>query len=288
MAVPVSGRSVCRPIGNDVIVEAGIGNVPQHEFVLLGTGTSVGVPTIGCSCKVCTSGDPKLYRTRASAVISAPAGQILIDTGPDLRQQFLREGFSHADALFITHAHADHIYGLDDVRIFAAYRGLEPLPLYCDPPVEDILRHAFRYIFDENVYRHSKAAVPTIEIRRIDRPRVTILDEEITPIPLKHGPTDVLGVRWRNLAYCTDVNHIPEESWPLLEDLDVLILDAVRMQPHPTHFGLLQALEVIDRLKPKRAYLTHISCRLDPDEAAQHLPDHVQLAWDGQRFDLDG
>lgn len=259
----------------------------QREFLLLGTGTSVGVPAIGCQCKVCTSTDPKLHRTRASALITAPAGRILIDTGPDLRQQFIREGLSHADAILLTHHHADHIFGLDDVRVFSHYRAEEPLPLYCEPEVEEVIRRAYRYVFDAGTYLHSKTAVPSIEFRRIDRPTCRILNEELVPIPLKHGPTDVLGFRWQNVAYCTDVHQIPAESWPLLEGLDVLILDALRLTPHPTHLSLYEALEVIERLTPKRAYLTHISCRLDPDVAREHLPAHVELAYDGLRIQVD-
>ena len=258
----------------------------DREFILLGTGTSVGVPTIGCACDVCRSDNPRLHRTRASALVQTPAGRILIDTGPDLRQQFLREGLSHADAILMTHHHADHIFGLDDVRVFAHYRDGKPLPLYCDPDVEAVLRRAYFYVFDDSTYKHSKAALPLVEIRRIERPTCEILGTSFIPIPLKHGPTDVLGFRIGDLAYCTDVNHIPETSWPLLEGLDVLILDALRMTPHPTHFSLFEALAVIQRLAPKHAYLTHISCRLDPVEAAKHLPANVELSYDGLRIPI--
>ncbi|MBY0587833.1 MBL fold metallo-hydrolase [bacterium] len=254
------------------------------ELILLGTGTSVGVPVLGCQCKVCTSVDPKLHRTRASAVIATPAGRILIDAGPDLRQQFLREKFSHADAILMTHHHADHVMGLDDVRVFAHYRGDAPLPIYCDPEVESVIRRAFSYAFDPAVYLHSKTAVPIINFERIQRPSFQVLGVTITPIPLKHGPLDVLGFRVGDVAYCTDVNHIPEESFALLAGVKHLVLDALRLEPHPTHFGLMESLQAIERIQPTRAYLTHIACRLDPDEAARHLPSHVELAYDGLRI----
>jgi phosphoribosyl 1,2-cyclic phosphate phosphodiesterase len=257
------------------------------ELILLGTGTSVGIPVLGCQCKVCTSTNPKLHRTRASAVIATPAGKILIDAGPDLRQQFLREKLSHADAILMTHHHADHLMGLDDVRVFAHFRGEEPLPIFCDPDVETVIRRVFSYAFDPAVYLHSKTAVPLLALCRIERPNFRVLDEVIIPIPLKHGPLDVLGYRIGNVAYCTDVNHIPDDSWPLLEGVEHLVIDALRMQPHPTHFGLFETLEVIERIKPVRAYLTHISCRLDPEEAATHLPPHVELAYDGLRIPIN-
>lgn len=259
---------------------------PDRELILLGTGTSVGIPVLGCTCKVCRSTDPKLHRTRASALIVTPAGRILIDTGPDLRQQFLREGYSHADAILMTHHHADHVMGLDDVRVFAHFRGDQPLPIYCDPDVESVIRRAFSYAFDPSVYLHSKTAVPIITFERIPRPSFSVLGERIIPIPLRHGPLDVLGYRVGDVAYCTDVNHIPEESFPLLAGVRHLVIDALRMVPHPTHFGLHQSLEMIERIGPERAYLTHISCRLDPDEAAQHLPAHVELAYDGLRIPI--
>jgi len=257
---------------------------PTREFILLGTGTSVGIPLLGCGCDVCRSKNPKLHRTRSSAFLSSPFGGILIDTGPDLRQQFLREGLTHADAILMTHHHADHIFGLDDVRAFNIVRGGSPLPIYCDPDVEAVLRRAFAYAFDDSTFQHSKSSIPKIEFHRILRPRMEVLGEQVVPIPLKHGPTDVLGFRFGKLAYCTDVNEIPASSWELLEGVEILIIDALRMEPHPTHFSFYEALDIIERLGPRKAYLTHISCRLDPVEAARHLPPHVELGYDGLRI----
>lgn len=253
----------------------------HRTFLFLGTGTSSGVPTIGCQCPVCRSDDPRNKRTRASALVTTREGRLLIDAGPDLRQQFLREGLSHADAVLMTHHHADHILGLDDVRIFSYRMGGQPVPIYCDPDVDEVLRKVFFYALDPAIKHATVSSVPNIELRRIDRPVARILGEEIVPIPLGHGPYPVLGFRFGNLAYCTDVNRIPEESWRLLAGVETLILDALRLEPHPTHFTLTEALEVIDRVGPRRAYLTHISCKMDPEEAARRMPAHVQLAYDG-------
>lgn len=255
--------------------------VGGRQFLFLGTGTSAGVPTIGCQCAVCRSNDPKNKRTRASALVTTPQGRILIDAGPDLRQQFLRENLSHADAVVMTHHHADHILGLDDVRIFSYRIGGRPIPVYCDPDVEEVLRRVFFYALDPAIKHTSVSSVPNIELRRIDRPVTRILGEAVVPIPLWHGPYPVLGFRFGNLAYCTDVNRIPEASWELLSGVETLVLDALRFESHPTHFTLTEALEVIERIGPRRAYLTHISCRMDPEEAARRMPASVQLAYDG-------
>lgn len=273
-----------RSVGSGVSLTIEETSAPKREFVLLGTGTSIGVPAIGCQCTVCTSDDPRLHRTRASAVIVSEKGTILIDCGPDLRQQCLREKIGRIDAVLMTHQHADHILGMDDLRIFCYRFDGEALPILCEPDVEEAMRRSFWYAFDPQVKRHSKYAIPTVEFRRIDRPRFSVAGMSIEPIPLRHGYLDVLGFRVGNLAYCTDVNEIPAESWPMLEGLDTLILDALRLEPHPTHFSLKESLDVIEKLKPKRAFLTHVSCRLDPVEAAKLMPEHVALAYDGQRI----
>lgn len=255
----------------------------SRQFLFLGTGTSVGVPMIGCDCPVCQSDDPLHHRTRSSVLISSPAGNLLIDTAPDLRTQLLRERIGRVDAVLYTHSHADHVFGLDDVRVFAKYLG-KNLPIYCEPSVEEFIRTAFSYAFDPIVRDYPAGGVPMIEFQRIDRPLTRVLDHAVVPIPLLHGRYDVLGFRFGSVAYCTDVKEIPADSWPLLEDLDVLILDALRFTPHPTHLSFDESLEVIARVKPKRAYLTHISCRLDPHEARRRLPANVELAHDGLRF----
>jgi phosphoribosyl 1,2-cyclic phosphate phosphodiesterase len=257
----------------------------RRELVFLGTGTSSGVPVIGCTCPVCQSQDPRNRRTRASVLLESPAGRLLIDSGPDLRQQFLREKIPFAHALLFTHHHADHVFGLDDVRVFSRFLG-GPLPVYCEPATEAFIRKTFAYAFDPEVQRYPAGGVPKLEFHRIDRPSCRILDHDVTPIPLKHGRYDVLGFRFRDLAYCTDVNEIPETSWPLLADLDVLILDALRFEKHATHFSLEEALAAVERLRPKRAWLTHLSCQMDPYRARALLPAGTELAYDGLRVEF--
>ena len=257
----------------------------KRQFLFLGTGTSVGVPMVGCDCAVCASDDPKDQRTRCSVLIRSPAGNLLIDTPPDLRTQLLREKIGRVHAVLFTHYHADHVFGLDDVRVFAKYLD-GALPIYCDPPVEQFIRTAFAYAFDPVVKKYPAGGVPRIAFRRVDRPSFPMLDHQVVPIPLRHGGFDVLGFRIGPLAYCTDVNHIPEESWALLEGVEILILDALRFKPHPTHFSFDEAMVVVERLQPKRAYFTHISCRLDPIEARKRMPLGVELAYDGLCFDF--
>ena len=257
----------------------------QGEMILLGTGTSVGVPSIGCGCDVCLSDNPRNNRTRCSIVLGLPQGNLLIDTSPDLRFQLLREGIGIVHAVAYTHEHADHIFGLDDLRLFQFYLD-QPLPLYCEPPVEKRLRHSFDYAFTDREQTHV-GAVPRLEFERISTDPFEVLGARIQPIRLLHGPRfEVLGFRVGNVAYCTDTNQIPEESLALLEGLDVLILDALRHRPHVTHFSVEEAVELATRLRPKQTYFTHISHDLDYEETNAGLPAHMELAYDGQRIAL--
>lgn len=256
-----------------------------RRFVFLGTGTSVGVPAIGCDCPVCTATDLAQQRTRCAAAIQTASSTLLIDTPPDLRLQLLRERIRRVHAVLFTHYHADHIFGLDDVRVFGKYLGCS-LPVFCDPEVESFIRRAFSYAFEPQAKEAAAGGVPRIEFRRIERPRCTVLEHTVTPIPLRHGRYDVLGFRIGDLAYCTDTNAIPSESWGLLEGLDILVLDALRFTRHPTHFSFDEAIAVIERAKPRRAYLTHISCGLDPGAAKKRMPEHVMLAHDGLRLEF--
>jgi len=255
----------------------------DRELILLGTGTSHGVPMIGCECHVCRSSDPRNHRTRTGVVIRLATGNLLIDTSPELRIQLLRERIPVIHAVLYTHSHADHLFGLDDLRLFGHYLN-RPVPLYCEAAVEDQIRRAFHYAFVPPYPNDHPGAVPLLEFQRLTGERTEILGQEVVPIRLWHGKLPVLGYRFDNVAFCTDVSLIPDESWPLLEDLDVLIIDGLRDKPHPTHFSVDQALEVIARVKPRRAYLTHVSHQLEYTETNARLPAGVELAYDGLRI----
>lgn len=266
-------------------IEGGTSRDIRGKMLLLGTGTSVGVPCIGCDCEVCTGGNPRNHRTRTSAIVGLPEGNLLIDTAPDLRMQLLREKIGIVHAVIYTHEHADHLHGLDDVRLFPFLLG-HAMPIYAQPAVEARIRRVFDYAFAEREPTHA-GAVPQLELRKLGEKPFRILGSEITPVPLIHGPhCRVLGFRFGNVAYCTDTNRIEPESMDLLRDLDVLILDALRMRPHPTHFSVPEALDVIDALQPKRAYLIHLSHELDYATFHRELPDNVHLAYDGLEIEL--
>lgn len=255
------------------------------QLVILGCGTSVGVPAIGCTCEVCRSTNPRNQRTRCGLALGLPEGTLLVDTPPDLRQQLLREGIGIAHAVLYTHEHADHIFGLDDLRLFPFYLG-HPIPLYCEQVVEERIRRSFDYAFTGRKFTHAGAA-PQLTIQRINTEPFELLGQRIVPIRLTHGPHfNVLGFRFGNLAYCTDTNGIPDESWPLLEGLDVLILDALRRRPHATHLSLDAAVEIARQLKPRRTLFTHTSHELEYESTNARLPPGMELAYDGQRIPL--
>ena len=252
-------------------------------FEFLGTGTSVGVPMIGCDCAVCSSTDPKNHRYRSSVVLRLPHGNLLIDTGPELRLQLLRAKVKVVHAVLYTHYHADHLFGLDDLRPIPKNLG-SAVPLFCTLEVERKIRQSFAYAFTSDV--ESMGYLPKLVFQTITEKPFTALGQQVTPIPLLHAHFDVFGFRVGNVAYCTDVNKIPRESWPLLEGLDVLVLDALRFKPHPGHFSLQEAVEVIEKLRPGRAYLTHISHDFDHDTVNRTLPSNIELAYDGLKFEF--
>ncbi len=255
------------------------------SMILLGTGTSVGVPCIGCDCAVCTGGHPRNQRTRASAILGLPQGNLLIDTPPDLRMQLLREGIGLVHGVLYTHEHADHLHGLDDVRLFPFMLG-HPIPIYATEVVEGRIRKIFDYAFSDREQTHP-GAVPKMQLHRIDESPIEILGSKLTPVPLVHGPyCRVFGYRIGNVAYCTDTNCIESSSKELLLGLDVLVLDALRKSPHPTHYSVGEALDVIEELGPKKTYLTHLSHELDYTTFFRELPEHVALAYDGLRIEL--
>jgi phosphoribosyl 1,2-cyclic phosphate phosphodiesterase len=256
---------------------------PPRTFIFLGTGTSVGVPMIGCECDTCRSPDPHNHRTRCSVLIDAPGGRLLIDTAPELRLQLLREHVPFVHAVLYTHYHADHLYGLDDVRPMPRHLG-GPVPLYCTAEVEGVIRRAFAYAFGPQAEGLPAGFVPKLAFQRITAEPFEVCGERVTPIPLLHAHFDVFGFRVGDVAYCTDVSEVPRASWPLLEGLRVLVLDALRYKPHIAHFGLDQALDVIAQFRPERAYLTHMSHELEHETVNRQLPPHVRLAYDGLRF----
>ncbi len=257
----------------------------RGQLILLGTGTSVGVPTIGCGCPVCTSQNPRNRRLRSAAIFGLPLGNLLIDTPPDLRSQLLREGIGVVHSVLFTHAHADHLMGLDDLRLFQFYLG-GAVPLFCEEKVEQRVRKTFDYAFQDRKLTHVGAA-PSLAFHRIGTEPFEVLGTRVVPVRMTHGPIfDVLGFRIGNVAYCTDVNGIPAEGQRSLEGLDVLILDALRNRPHPTHFSLDEAVEMATRLQARRTYFTHVSHDLEYEATNADLPPGMELAYDGLRIPL--
>jgi phosphoribosyl 1,2-cyclic phosphate phosphodiesterase len=258
----------------------------RGEFILLGTGTSVGVPAIGCGCPVCLSTNTRNQRLRCSAIVGLPEGNLLIDTPPDLRTQLLRERIGIVHSVLYTHDHADHIFGLDDLRLFQFYLG-SPVPLLCEEFVERRIRRSFDYAFSDAPETHA-GAVPKLSFRRIATDPFDVLGARVIPIRLRHGPRfNVLGFRIGDVAYCTDTNELAPESWSLLQGLNVLVLDALRNRPHATHFSLAEAVEVARQLQPKQTYFTHISHELEYEATNAQLPAGMELAYDGLRIPLN-
>lgn len=254
----------------------------NRELILLGTGTSHGVPVIGCTCDVCQSTDPRNNRTRTGVAVNTSQGVFLIDTSPELRIQLLREKIGLVHSVIYTHSHADHLFGLDDLRLFG-YRLKKPVTLYCEENVEQQIRQTFSYAFEDTAGLHF-GAIPMLEFRRLTLEPFKLMGETVQPIRLIHGKLPVLGFRIANVAFCTDVSLIPEESWPLLAGLDVLVIDALRDEPHATHFGIPQALAAVERLRPRQTYLTHVSHYLDYQSTNARLPRGVELTYDGLRI----
>ncbi len=255
------------------------------RLTVLGSGTSMGVPTLGCRCPVCRSSDPRDRRTRSSILLSHAGRNVVIDTSTDFRAQALREDVSRLDAVVYTHAHADHILGLDDIRPYNM-RQKSHIPLYASADTLAILRRTFAYIFEPGLY----STVPSIELNEIQGPfdPFQVADQPVpmTPIPARHGPIPVLGFRFGRAAYLTDFSSVPEESKPLLEDLDDLVLDALRHTPHPMHSTVEQSLTLVEEVRPRRAWFTHIAHELSHEETNRELPDHVKLAYDGLSFEV--
>lgn len=246
----------------------------------LGTGTSSGVPIIGCSCEVCTSPDQHDKRLRASVMIQTQGKHILIDTAPDLRQQLLRSTPPRIDAVLYTHMHSDHTAGVDDIRPFN-FRQEERIPAYMPENAVDDFKQRFGYTLEP--VRHRYGVVPNLEMHVIESATpIEVAGVEVIPIPVMHGRLPILGFRIGNVAYLTDIHSLPPESEPLLRGLDVLVTTALRKEENPGHMTLNQALEFIEHINPQRAYLSHVGHELGRDsEIAPLLPEHVTLAYDG-------
>ncbi len=260
----------------------------------------MGVPTIGCGCKVCLGGDPKNNRTRCSVILGLPEGNLLIDTAPDLRHQLIREQIGIVHSVLYTHEHADHLFGMDDLRLMQFYLG-GPITIHCEEIVEERIRKSFDYAFKELPNMH-KGAIPKIIFKRIGPtdepcdeasqssktwPKIDILGASITAVRQMHGPNfESLGFRIGNVAYCTDLSEMPESSKAKLKGLDVLILDALRPSGHVTHLSIDQAVELANELGAKQVYLTHMSCEVDYNELDAELPEHISPAYDGLSIPL--
>lgn len=253
-------------------------------MICLGSGTSNGVPMIGCDCAVCTSDDPADRRTRPGIVVRCGHRVILIDTGPELRLQCIANGISRADAVLYTHHHADHVAGLDDLRGFN-WAMQEAIDVYATESTAAHLQKMFRYAFEDDPEYPS--STPALRLHILDDSPIDLCGVRVVPIPLLHGPLPVLGFRFGGFAYCTDCSEIPASSLKLLEGLEVLILDAVRIRPHPTHFNLSQAVEAARRVGARRTFFTHISHELPHVQTNAELPEGMELAYDGMRLMFD-
>ncbi|HET7205381.1 MAG TPA: MBL fold metallo-hydrolase [Terriglobales bacterium] len=242
----------------------------------------MGVPTLGCDCAVCRSSDPHDKRTRPSIMVEYGGHVVLIDTTPDFREQAIRECIRKVDAVLYTHTHADHILGIDDLRPLS-FRRPEKIPLYARPEAAEFLRNMFRYIFDAD---YKFGGIARVELNVINGP-VQLFGAQFQPVPVIHGDTEIYGFRFGSAAYLTDFSDLPEASLAQLSGLDILFLDALRHKPHPTHSTVENSLRIVDRVKPKRAFFTHICHDLPHAATNASLPANVRLSHDGMKLDFE-
>jgi phosphoribosyl 1,2-cyclic phosphate phosphodiesterase len=252
------------------------------HITVLGSGTSSGVPTLGCTCEVCRSTDPRDNRLRPSILIRYGGHSVLVDTTPDFRAQALRAHIERVDAILFTHAHADHILGLDDVRPFN-YHQKGPIPIYAREETLNAIRRVFQYAFDPGEVQSS---IPRLNLIALDGQPFELFGMQFIPIQLLHGNSSVLGFRFGAAAYLTDHSDIPEDSKAKLRGLDVLFLDALRHRPHPTHSTVKRSLEWVEELQPRRAFFTHMCHDLAHELTEAALPPGVRLAYDGLEIDV--
>lgn len=254
------------------------------RITVLGSGTSSGVPTIGCGCEVCLSGDPRDKRLRPSVLLQYGGRNVLIDTTPDFRAQALRTGITRLDAVLYTHAHADHILGLDDVRPFNYFQK-STIPLYATEETFAIIRRVFAYAFSDE---DSQSSRPRLDLNVMDGTPFELFGQRFDPVRLEHGRGTVYGYRFGSAAYLTDHSHVPVASRAQLRDLDVLFVDALRRRPHPTHTTLENAIALVEELRPRRAFFTHMSHDLGHAATEADLPPHIRLAYDGLELEVEG
>ncbi len=253
------------------------------KITFLGTGTSDGVPMIGCKCRICRSHNKKNKRLRSSVLITYKDQNYIIDTSSDFRQQMLREQINHIDGVFYTHAHADHTYGIVDLRAMNWIMGHKTINCYANKETIDEIYNCFNFIFNPNTQRGG--GLPDIKLHIIDKPMV-IDDLTITPIKAYHGKLKILGYRFNNFAYITDASKIEDSSLELIKGVDTLVLNALRYRNHTTHFGAQTALDIVEKLNVKRVYFTHMTHDIEHNKFSRELPKYVNPAYDGLKIEV--
>jgi phosphoribosyl 1,2-cyclic phosphate phosphodiesterase len=259
------------------------------KVIILGSGTSQGIPIVGCKCAACSSSNPKDKRLRVSAYLEAGTHgngkslKLLIDTSPDFRQQMLANNVTDINAVLFTHYHIDHIMGFDDIRQINQLHK-KPVDIYANRETLDRIKQTFSYVFDANTYKGG--GIPRVNVKEITIDKFNISGVDIVPVEYHHGPAMVFGFRILDFAYITDCSKIPEKEYEKLKNLKVLVLDALRYRPHPTHFSIDEAVEAAKRINARQTYFTHMTHDVVHDEANQKLPQGIELAYDGLAFEI--
>ena len=252
------------------------------KIKILGSGTSTGVPVIGCDCEVCKSNNPKDNRLRSSLLIESEGKNIIIDTGPDFRLQMLRENIKNIDAVLLTHGHYDHIGGFDDLRPLCFFNAKQ-IPVYTNNDTTNKLKTNYPYIFGDLI--QEGGGVANVKVIEISNQLFSVFGIDVKPIPIKHGILDIFGFRIGNFAYITDASEIPNDSYKLLNNLDILILNALRPKIHPTHFNFEQAIEEAQKIGAKKTYFIHLSHNMLHSEIEKKLPKNIYVTYDGLSID---